>query len=175
VRFRPRGLQQGTSGPTLQSYTRASRLGRVTAGLSADAASPTTRCGPGLRTAGGVERSRATDAAALEATGTPAEPLGLLSGHGGIRGTGTSHSAWPNTSYVINALANSMRGGGAGSTRLRIVLSQQLRQLRNVRRDPSRLIFGEQLGGGLSPRLVLERPSLTVPAEISTCVVLLSI
>jgi hypothetical protein len=66
-----------------------------------------------------------------------------------------------------------MRGGVAGSTRLRIVLSQQLRQLPHVRRNPPRLVFGEQLGGGLSPRLVLERPS--VPAEISTCAVLLSI
>ena len=58
----------------------------------------------------------------------------------GIRGTGTGHSAWPNTSSVINALANSMRGGVAGSTRLRIVLSQQLSRLSDVRRDPSFLI-----------------------------------
>src|SRR6516225_8079566 len=31
------------------------------------------------------------------------------------------HSAWPNTRHVINALANSMRSGVAGPTRLRIV------------------------------------------------------
>jgi len=34
--------------------------------------------------------------------------------------------------------------------------SQKLRQLGDIRRDPPRLVFGEQLGGGLSPRLVLD-------------------
>jgi hypothetical protein len=72
-------------------------------------------------------------------------------------------------------MGNGRVGGVAGSTQLRIVLSQQLRQLPHVRRNLPRLVFGEQLGGGLSPRLVLERPSLTLPAEISTCAVLLSI
>ena len=33
---------------------------------------------------------------------------------------------------------------------------KQLRQLRNVHRDPSRLILAEQLGGRASPRLILE-------------------
>jgi hypothetical protein len=34
--------------------------------------------------------------------------------------------------------------------------AQQLRQLGDIRRDPSRLILAKQLGGGSSPRLVLE-------------------
>ena len=32
----------------------------------------------------------------------------------------------------------------------------KLRQLRDIHRDPSCLILAEQLGGGLSPRLVLD-------------------
>ena len=60
---------------------------------------------PRITLGGGVERSRATDAASSEAIGTPAEPLGLLSRvatgplHGGRatqRGL-TGH-------YVINAV-----------------------------------------------------------------------
>jgi len=39
-----------------------------------------------------------------------------------------------------------MRSGVAGSTQLRNVLSQQLQQLRDVRRDPPRFILAEQLG-----------------------------
>src|SRR5262249_30016085 len=79
--------------------------------------------GPGLRSTRGVERPRATDAASSEAkAGMLAEPLGLLS-RVAARGCslGAGHSAWPNTRYVINALANSTRSGVAGPTRLRIV------------------------------------------------------
>jgi len=67
-----------------------------------------------------------------------------------------------------------MRGSVAGSTRLRIVRrssSGSFPTFAAIRRVSS---LEMQLGGGLSPRLVLERPSLTVPAEISTCAVLLS-
>src|SRR5262249_35020449 len=95
-------------------------------------------CGPGLRRAG-VERSRATDAASSEGTGTPAGPLGLLSRVATRLKHGAGHSAWPNTSHVINAWANSMRNGVAGSTRLKDCASQQLRQLGDIRRDPPRL------------------------------------
>jgi hypothetical protein len=35
-------------------------------------------------------------------------------------------------------------------------LREQLRRLRDIRRDPSRLILAEQLGCGSSPRLILE-------------------
>ena len=38
---------------------------------------------------------------------------------------GAGHSAWPNTRYVINALANSMRRGVAGSTPIKDCASQQ--------------------------------------------------
>jgi len=74
--------------------------------------------------------------------------------------------------------AQNMTSGPVASPTVAVPLSSlthRLRQLGDIRRDPPRLVFGEQLGGGLSPRLVLERPSLTVPAQISTCAVLLSI
>src|SRR5262249_11979635 len=74
----------------------------------------------------------------------------------GIRGTGAGHSAWPNASYVINAWQIQCAAAS----------SQQLRQLPHVRRNPPRLVFGKQLGGGLSPRLVLERPSLRPRGDI---------
>jgi hypothetical protein len=35
-------------------------------------------------------------------------------------------------------------------------VAQKLRQLSDVRRDPSRLVFGEQLGRRSPPRLILE-------------------
>src|SRR5215469_428787 len=114
---------------------------------------------PRITLGGGVERSRATDAASV------------------IRGhcTGAGHSAWPNTHYVINAVGKFNAQRRHRIDPVKDCASQQLRQLPHVRRDPSRLVVGEQPGGGLSPRLVLERPSLTVPAEISTCAALLSI
>jgi len=34
-------------------------------------------------------------------------------------------------------------------------LTQQFRQLGDIGRDPSRLVFGKELGGGSSPRLIL--------------------
>ena len=85
------------------------------------------------------------------------------------------HAAWPNTSYVINALAYSMRGVVAGSTRLRIVRrssSGSFPTFAAIRRVSS---LESNLAATCRPRLVLERPSLTVPAGISTCAVLLSI
>ena len=39
-----------------------------------------------------------------------------------------------------------MRSGVTGSTRLRIVRRSRFRRLGDIRRDPSRLVFGEQLG-----------------------------
>ena len=39
---------------------------------------------------------------------------------------------------------------------VRLILTQQLRQLGDIHRDPSRLIFAEQLGSGSPPWLVLE-------------------
>jgi len=67
---------------------------------------------------GESERSRATDAARPEGTKVRlAEPLGLLSRVAtGVRHE-EGHSAWPNTRYVINELANSMCSGVAGPTR----------------------------------------------------------
>ena len=60
---------------------------------------------PRITLGGGVERSRATDAASSDAIGTLAEPLGLLSRvvHGAIA-RGAGHSAWPNAHYVIKAV-----------------------------------------------------------------------
>ena len=73
-----------------------------------------------------VERSRATDAASSEAIGTLAEPLGLLSrvATGPLHG-GRATQRGPNARYVINALANSMRNGVAGSTPVKDCASQQ--------------------------------------------------
>ena len=52
-----------------------------------------------------------------------AAPLGPLSRVAtGLLHGGRATQRGPNTRYVINALANSMRSGVAGSTRLRIVL-----------------------------------------------------
>jgi hypothetical protein len=36
------------------------------------------------------------------------------------------------------------------------IIRQQLRQLGDVRRNPSRLVFGEQLGRRAPPRFILE-------------------
>jgi hypothetical protein len=75
----------------------------------------------------GVERSRATDAASSEAICTPGRAVRLLSrvDHGAVA-RGAGHSAWPNTRYVINALANSMRSAVAGSTPVKDCASQQV-------------------------------------------------
>jgi hypothetical protein len=48
---------------------------------------------------------------------------------------GVGHSAWPNTSHVINALAKF----NAQRRRVKDCASQQLRQLRHVGSDPSRI------------------------------------
>jgi hypothetical protein len=42
------------------------------------------------------------------------------------------------------------------------ILAQQVGELSNIRRDPSRLIFGEQLGDGSSPRISKEGHAITL-------------
>ena len=115
-------------------------------------------CGPGLRWAGGVERSRATDAARLwrQTRYGRAVRTSKPSGHGAIA-RGAGHSAWPNARYVINALANSMRSGVAGPTPVKDCASQQLRQLGDIRRNAPRLIFMPSSLGQILLNLVLAR------------------
>src|SRR6516225_1725845 len=79
--------------------------------------------------AGRVERSRATDAASSEAAHAGrAVRTSQPSGRAGLS-RGAGHPAWPNTRYVINAFANSMRSAVAGSTPVKDCASQQLRVL----------------------------------------------
>ena len=101
---------------------------------------------PRITLGGGVERSRATDAASSEAIGTPAEPLGLLSRvatgplHGGRatqRGL-TGH-------YVINAVGKFNAQRRHRIDPVKDCASHSSGSL-GIRRNPSRLVFGQLLG-----------------------------
>src|SRR5215469_12805271 len=94
---------------------------------------------PRITLGGGVERSRATDAASV------------------IRGhcTGAGHSAWPNAHYVINAVGKFNAQRRHRIDPVKDCASQQLRQFSNIRRDPPRqtalLVASAAL---VSPRVV---------------------
>ena len=73
-------------------------------------------CGPGLRWGWGSRAVQGHWRGQLGKQVRLAEPLGLQSRVAAGLSRGAGHSAWPNTRYVNNALANSMRSGVAGST-----------------------------------------------------------
>ena len=84
---------------------------------------------PRITLGGGVERSRATDAASSEANRYAGRAVRLLSrvATGPLHG-GAGHSAWPNAHYVINAVGKFNAAAASQDDPVKDCASQQLQR-----------------------------------------------